>query len=121
MALEAALRLRLAWFLLGFVHYCRLVREAQVNLATRRFAGFGLTDKLTDQSSLTRIRQRWGEDLFRAIFLRVGQECPHRGLVDKGLMAGDVIRAAASWIRANVRFDSLLVQHFEAVDDNDPD
>lgn len=35
---EAAVRLRLAGFLLGVVHDRRLMREAQVNLAIRWFA-----------------------------------------------------------------------------------
>ena len=39
---EAALRLMLAGFLLGIVHDRRLMREAQVNLAIRWFAGYGL-------------------------------------------------------------------------------
>jgi hypothetical protein len=39
---EAAARLMLAGFLLGPVHDCRLVREAQVSLAIRWFAGCGL-------------------------------------------------------------------------------
>jgi transposase len=55
---EAAVRLMLAGFLLGIVHDRRLMREAQVNLAIRWFAGFGLGDRLPDHSSLTRIRQR---------------------------------------------------------------
>src|SRR3712207_4077993 len=57
---EAAVRLMLAGFLLGIVHDRRLLREAQVNIAIRWFAGFGLHEALPDHSSLTRIRQRWG-------------------------------------------------------------
>ena len=57
---EAALRLMLAGFLLGFVQDRRLMREAQVNLAIRWFAGFGLTDRLPDHASLTRIRLMLG-------------------------------------------------------------
>lgn len=56
---EVALRLMLSGFLLGIVHDRRLLREANVSLAIRRFAGFGLTERLPDHSSLTRIRQRW--------------------------------------------------------------
>lgn len=41
LAPEAALRLMLAGFLLGIVHDRKLMREAQVNLAIRWFAGFG--------------------------------------------------------------------------------
>ena len=57
---EAALRLMLAGFLLGIVHDRRLMREAQVNLAIRWFAGYGLHETLPDHSTLTRIRSRWG-------------------------------------------------------------
>ena len=41
----------------------RLMREAQVNLAIRWFVGHALHEALPDHSSLTRIRQRWGEDV----------------------------------------------------------
>jgi transposase len=51
---EAAVRLMLAGFLLGIVHDRRLLREAQVNLAIRWFAGYGLRERLPDHSSLTR-------------------------------------------------------------------
>jgi transposase len=57
---EAAVRLMLAGFLLGIVHDRRLMREAQVNLAIRWFARYGLQERLPDHSSLTRMRQRWG-------------------------------------------------------------
>ena len=73
---EAAVRLMLAGFLLGIVHDRRLLREAQVNLAIRWFAGYGLQETLPDHSSLTRIRQRWGAERFRRIFIR--QVAPDR-------------------------------------------
>jgi len=51
---EAAVRDMLAGFLLGIVHDRRLLREAQVNLAIRWFAGVGVNDRLPDHSALTR-------------------------------------------------------------------
>src|SRR3954470_4896859 len=45
---EAAVRLMLAGFLLGIVHDRRLMREAQVNLAIRWFAGYALHEALPD-------------------------------------------------------------------------
>ncbi|MFJ1294386.1 transposase [Paracoccus yeei] len=72
---EVAVRLMLAGFLLGIVHDRRLMREAQVNLAIRWFIGYALHEALPDHSSLTRIRQRWGEDVFRRIFTRVVSQC----------------------------------------------
>lgn len=47
---EASLRLMLAGFLLGIVHDRRLLREAQVNLAIRWFAGYGLIEGVGKQS-----------------------------------------------------------------------
>ena len=72
---EVAVRLMLAGFRLGIVHDRRLMREAQVNLAIRWFIGYALHEALPDHPSLTRIRQRWGEDVFRRIFTRVVQQC----------------------------------------------
>jgi transposase len=72
---EVAVRLILAGFLLGIVHDRRLMREAQVNIAIRWFAGYGLHEALPDHSSLTRIRQRWGSERFRRIFERTVKAC----------------------------------------------
>jgi IS5 family transposase len=44
------------------------MREAQVNIAIRWFAGYGLHETLPDHSSLTRIRRRRGVELFRRFF-----------------------------------------------------
>lgn len=107
---EAALRLMLAGFLLGIVHDRRLMREAQVNLAIRWFAGFGLHDRLPDHSSLTRIRQRWGADRFRHIFERTVMAC-----VEAKIATGEVVHVDASLIRADVAWESLAMRHVEAV------
>ena len=93
-----AVRLMLAGFLLGIVHDRRLMREAQVNLAIRWFAGFGLHDRLPDHSSLTRIRQRWGAERFRQHLRADGA-----GLRGKaGIAKGEVVHVDASLIRADV-------------------
>ncbi len=107
---ESALRLMLAGFLLGIVHDRRLMRETQVNLAIRWFAGFGLRDRLPDHSSLTRIRQRWGAARFRHIFERTVRAC-----IEAGIAKGEVVHVDASLIRADVSWDSLVVRHVDAV------
>jgi len=115
---EAALRLMLAGFLVGIVHDRRLMREAQVNIAIRWFAGFGLADALPDHSSLTRIRQRWGADRFRAMFVRTVQAC-----VAAGIARGEVVHIDATLIRADVSWESLGVRHADAAmaqGDGDP-
>src|SRR5918995_7542252 len=64
---EVAVRLMLAGLLLGIVHDRRLLREAQVNLAIRWLVGCGPHQALPEHSSLTRMRQRWGPERFKAI------------------------------------------------------
>jgi transposase len=108
---EVAVRLMLAGFLLGIVHDRRLMREAQVNLAIRWFAGYALHEALPDHSSLTRIRQRWGADRFRRIFERTVQSC-----IAAKIATGEVLHVDASLIRANVSWESLAVRHVETLE-----
>jgi transposase len=107
---DVAVRLMLAGFLLGIVHDRRLMREAQVNIAIRWFVGYGLHEALPDHSSLTRIRQRWGEERFRRIFERTVQAC-----IDAKIAKGEIVHVDASLIRADVSWDSLAVRHVEAM------
>jgi transposase len=107
---EAAVRLMLAGLLLGIVHDRRLMREAQVNVAIRWFAGFGLTEPLPDHSSLTRIRQRWGAERFRRIFQRTVAAC-----LKAKIATGEIVHIDASLIRANVSWESLATRHVEEV------
>lgn len=107
---EVAVRLMLAGLLLGIVHDRRLMREAQVNLAIRWFAGYGLHETLPDHSSLTRIRQRWGAERFKAILTRSVQAC-----VEAGIAKGEVVHVDATLIRADVAWDRLAQVHAEAV------
>lgn len=106
---EVALRLMLAGFLLGIVHDRRLMREVQVNIAIRWFAGFGLADTIPDHSSLTRIRQRWGAERFRAMFVRTVQAC-----VAAKIARGEIVHIDATLIRADVSWESLGTRHADA-------
>jgi len=107
---EAALRLMLAGFFHGIVHDRKLMREAQVNLAIRWFAGYPLDKQLPDHSSLTRIRQRWGADRFRRIFQKIVKQC-----IDAGLVSGDTVHVDATLVRADVSWESLATGHAEKV------
>ena len=107
---EAAIRLMLAGYFQGVVQDRKLIREAQVNLAIRWFAGFRLDEKLPDHSSLTRIRQRWGAERFKKIFLKTVQSC-----IDADLVNGETVHVDATLIRADVSWESLTVRHAEKV------
>lgn len=107
---EVAVRLMLAGLLLGIVHDRKLMREAAVNIAIRWFVGYGLHEVLPDHSSLTRIRQRWGAERFRAIFERTVHAC-----VAAKIATGEIVHIDASLIRAHVSWDAVAVRHLEAV------
>lgn len=107
---EAAVRLMLAGLFQDIIHDRKLMREAQVNLAIRWFAGYRLHEKLPDHSSLTRIRQRWGAERFRRIFQRTVQTCCEAGLVN-----GETVHVDATLIRADVSWESLTERHAEKV------
>lgn len=103
---EVAVRLMLAGLLTGILHDRKLMREAQVNIAIRWFTGYGLHEKLPHHSSLTRIRQRWGEQRFRKIFKRTVEAC-----LRAKIATAEVVHIDASLIRANVSWDSLVERH----------
>lgn len=79
---ESAVRLMLAGFFEGIVEDRKLMRAAEVNIAMRWFAGYKLTERLPDHSSLTRIRNRWGPERFRRIMERTVDQCVAADLVD---------------------------------------
>jgi IS5 family transposase len=100
----------LAGYLEGIVHDRKLMRRAQTDIAIRWFAGYRLHEDLPDHSSLTRIRQRWGEERFRCIFKRTVGQCVKAGLVD-----GETVHVDATLIRADVSWESLVEEHVEQV------
>src|SRR6516165_9889346 len=107
---EAAVRLMLAGLLSGIVHDRRLMREAQVNLAIRWFAGYALHEKLPDHSSLTRIRQRWGPERFKAVLSRTVKAC-----IAARIATDEVVHLDATLIRPNVSWDAIVEAHADAV------
>ena len=107
---EAAVRLMLAGFFQGIVHDRKLMREAQVNLAIRWFAGYRLQEDLPDHSSLTRIRQRWGSELFKRIFQKTVGQC-----IEAGLVSGETVHIDATLIRADVSWESLTTEYAQKV------
>lgn len=111
---EAALRLMLAGLFEGIVHDRRLMRQAQVNIAIRWFAGYELHEPLPHHSSLTRIRQRWGSERFKRIFQRTVTACMQAGLVD-----AETVHVDATLMRANVSWESLSDEYADSVLEQD--
>jgi transposase len=112
---EAALRLMIAGFFAGISEDRKLMREAQVNIAMRWFAGYRLDERLPEHSSLTRIRQRWGEETFRKVFVKTVEQCDQKGLVGR-----ETVHIDATLIRADVSWKSVTERHVEEVLKDNP-
>ena len=110
---ESALRLMLAGFFLNIKHDRKLIREAQVNIAIKWFCSFGLMEKMPHHSTLTRIRQRWGVDLFREVFREVIRMCS-----DAGLLCHETIHVDSTMIEADASWESVVDVYVDQVIDN---
>ena len=62
-------------YLYGIFSDRQLCKEVQFNIAYRWFCKLSITDKVPDHSSLTRIRDRLGVNVFKEIFINIILQC----------------------------------------------
>ena len=96
-------KLQLVMFFEGIRSERKLVETARLHLAHRWYLGYALDEDLPDHSSLTRIRQRLGIDIFVRFFEKVVDLCQEAGLV-----WGRELFFDATKVRANADIDSLV-------------
>lgn len=91
-------------FILQAIQNIRSVRELMdevaVNLAYRWFIGYGLEEKLPDHSTLSRVLDRFGNEVFDTLFQRSIAQCQASGLIE-----GRVMHLDATLIRADLDKD----------------
>ncbi len=80
----------------------QLMRVVADRLSLRWYLGYDLREPLPDHSSLTRIRERYGLEVFRRFFERIVEMCAKAGLV-----WGKEIFFDATKVGANAAVDSL--------------
>jgi len=102
-------KLQLILFFEGIRSERRLVATASLNLAHRWYLGYALDEDLPDHSSLTRIRQRLGVELFQRFFEQVVDLCQQAGLVWGREPSFDATR-----VRADADLDSLVPRFYHA-------
>jgi hypothetical protein len=71
-------------------------------LSVRWFVGYNLDEQLPDHSSLTRIRERYGVELFQRFFEAIVDQCQQAGLV-----WGKELFVDATKVNANASLDSV--------------
>src|SRR2546423_5023605 len=59
----------------------QLMKVVADRLSIRWYLGYDLNEPLPDHSSLTKIRERYGLEVFRRFFERIVEECFEAGLV----------------------------------------
>jgi transposase len=74
-------KLQLVMFFDGIRSERQLLQLAADRLSVRWFLGYNLDEPLPDRSSLTRIRARYGLDVFRRFFEVLVEQCHRAGLV----------------------------------------
>ena len=77
----AFFKLQLVLFFEGLRSERQLMRHAADRLSIRWFLGYDLGEPLPDHSSLTRIRTRYGLEVFRRFFDVIVAQCQEAGLV----------------------------------------
>ncbi len=81
----------------------QLMRVVADRLSLRWYLGYDLHEPLPDHSNLTRIRERYGLEIFRSFFERIVQMC-----VEAGLVWGEELFVDSTTVRANAAKAALI-------------
>jgi transposase len=101
---EVFFRMLLLAYLYGIDKDRRLCEEVHYNLAYRWFCRLSLADNVPDHSSLSRIRDRYGEEVFETVFRHVVTLCQQKGLVGQDCR----VMTDATLMAADASLDSLV-------------
>jgi transposase len=100
-------KLQLVMFFEGLRSERHLMRHAADRLSVRWYLGYDLNEPLPDHSSLTRIRERYGVEVFRRFFDRIVEQCQGAGLV-----WGKELYIDSTKVEANASLDSVKPRFF---------
>ncbi len=95
-------KLQLVMFFEGIRSERQLMCHAADRLSIRWFLGYDLGEPLPDHSSLTRIRERYGVEIFRRFFDAIVEQCQQEKLV-----LGRELYIDSTQVNANADLDSL--------------
>ena len=101
---EVFFRMLLVAYLYGIISDRRLCEEVHYNLAYRWFCRLSLEDPVPYHSSIGRIRDRYGEEIFEAVFRQIVLLCQKKGLVGKDCR----VVTDATLIAADASLNSLI-------------
>jgi len=118
-------KLQLVMFFEGLRSERQLMQVVADRLSLRWYLGYDLAEPLPDHSSLSRIRERYGLDVFRRFFEAIVEQC-----LAAGLVWGRELYFDATKVAANASLDSVgprfaveahLATLFDALEEGEPD
>ncbi len=98
-------KLQLVMFFESIRSERQLVRQAADRLSIRWYLGYDLDEPLPDHSSLSRIRARYGLDVFRSFFDAIVEQCQQAKLI-----WGKELYLDSTQVNANADMDSLVTR-----------
>jgi transposase len=117
-------KLQLIMFFEGLRSERQLMQVVADRLSLRWYLGYDLGEPLPDHSSLSRIRERYGLDVFRRFFEAIVEQCLAAGLVWGQELYIDATKVAANAALASLRprfaVEAHLAHLFRTEDDPGP-
>lgn len=115
-------KLQLIMFFEGLRSERKLIETASLHLAHRWYLGYALDERLPDHSSLTRIRQRLGIEVFQRFFEQMVDQCQAAGLVWGQELYFDATKVEANAARTSLvpRFYAEATAHLTALFADEP-
>lgn len=95
-------KLQLIMFFEGFRSERQLMEQVNLNLAFRWYIGYDLDEAVPDHSSLSKIRDRYGLEVFQRFFEGIVERC-----IAAGLVWGKELYFDGTQVQANAAMESL--------------
>src|SRR2546430_1714045 len=96
-----------------------LMRHAADRLSVRWFLGYDLREPLPDHSSLTKIRTRYGLEVFRRFFEAIVEQCQEAGLIWGRELYFDGTKVAANAGKESVKPRFAVEAHLSSLFDTE--
>jgi transposase len=103
-------KLQLIMFFEGFRSERQLMDQVNLNLAFRWYIGYDLDEPVPDHSSLSKIRDRYGLEVFQQFFEQMVERC-----IEAGLVWGKELYFDGTKVRANADIEGMVPRfHYDA-------
>ena len=96
-------KLQLIAFFEGIRFERQLMETVNLNLAHRWFIGYDLDEPVPDHSSLSKIRERYGLEVFQQFFEHIVELC-----IDAGLVWGEELYFDSTKVKANANIKGMI-------------